>query len=105
MDTHLIPAQRAYTKKDQRFVREAVWGRVNDTQHMVDNGVRFVRAMIDAGADPNFIDDTARGLHDVATKLLAGMRRDLDDAYLPIEAADIELTELEQLITTLERAR
>jgi glycerol-3-phosphate cytidylyltransferase-like family protein len=93
--------QRAYTRADQRFVRDAVRGRKEDAVKVLVYGVCFVVAGIEAGADRDFLTDTAKGLHDAVSKLVAGMRKDLDDAYLPPEDADIDMGELDAIIARI----
>jgi hypothetical protein len=100
-----VSAERvaAYTRKDQRFVAMSVRERKADTAQFLDAGLRAIRAGIDARADRVRLQDMAGFLHDAVANLVGGMRRDLDDAYLPPEDADIDMGELDQLITTLER--
>ena len=91
-------APRAYTRRDQRFVDLAVRERRQDAVEFLDAGLRFLRSGLDAKADRAFLIDTAKGLHDAVSNLVGGMRKDLDDAYLPTEGADIDLSELDGII-------
>lgn len=59
--------------------------------------------MKDAGVSPDYREDLAKLLHDAISTRDGQLNRDLDGAGRWAEAVD--LTELSQLITTLERGR
>ena len=90
------------SRGNQSFVAEAVRGRREDANQLVDAGVRFIRQGIEGRLDRAFLQDFAKGLHDQIGDLVGLMQRDLDNAHLPLEGAAVDLAELDQIITKLE---
>jgi len=80
----------------RRFTRAAVAERRADLDSILDEGVRWLQACGFAGMPATYIDDTARGLHDQLSNLMAAIDRDLDEVGEP-PAPPLELCELEEL--------
>jgi hypothetical protein len=80
----------------RRFTLAATAERRSDLDSLLDEGVRFLTACKHAGMPAAFVSDTARGLHDELSNLLAGIDRDLDDVGEP-PAPPLEMCELKEL--------
>jgi len=83
----------------RRFTLAATAERRADLDSILDEGVRFLQACRDAGMPADYVDDSARGLHDQLSILFAGINRDLDDVGEP-PAPPLEMCELEELFQT-----
>lgn len=95
--------QREKSRKMGRlYTSMAVAGRKDDAQRFLVLMLNALDAGVEANADKAFLYDTARGLHDAISNLVGGMQRELDAECLDGSEAEIDLTELNQLITTLE---
>jgi hypothetical protein len=80
----------------RRFTLAATAERRADLDSLLDEGVRFLTACKHAGMPAAYVSDTARGLHDELSNLLAGIDRDLDDVAEP-PAPPLEMCELKEL--------
>ena len=88
----------AHTASNRRFVALAVQGRRQQTARFLQYGEWAVEAGMDVGADPALMADIAGHLHTAVTNLVADMRRDLDDAGLEPDDAEIDMTNLSILL-------
>jgi len=80
----------------RRFTLAATAERRADLDSILDEGVRFLQACKFAGMPADYVDDTARGLHDQLSNLMAAIDRDLDEVGEP-PAPPLEMCELEEL--------
>ena len=94
--------QREKSRSNGRMhARMAVAGRKDDAQRFLVLMLNALEAGIEAGADKDFLSDTAKGAHDAISNLVGGMRRDLDNEGCDERDADIDMAELDALIATL----
>ncbi|MCC2649850.1 MAG: hypothetical protein K0R61_35 [Microvirga sp.] len=98
-------ARRRAALRDRLAVRDDVANRRQDARRFLAAGLDMIERGMEAKADLAFLSETATGLHDALTRLMAGMRSDLDNCGADDRDADIDMGELDQLITTLERGR
>jgi hypothetical protein len=88
----------AHTASNRRFVALAMQGRHQEVARFLQYGEWAVEAGMDVGADPALMADIAGHLHTTVTNLVAAMRRDLDDAGLEPDDAEINMTYLSVLL-------
>lgn len=98
--------ERRYRSGGSAGAKALAWNAVlyrrSDAARSLDEAVRFLRWAIDAGMDKDFLRDTAGGLHTEFCNLSAGMARDLDAEHLAADMANLDLSELNELITKLD---
>src|SRR4029077_17947794 len=102
--TATIPTRLQTTKLKtmaRHYTRMAVDGRREDANRFLAAGLTMLERGMDAGVDRDFLDDAARGLHDAMSNIIRRMRLDLDEAGCDERDADIDLSELDALITRL----
>src|SRR6266545_6418375 len=73
---------------------DAVRDRREEARRFLSAGLAMIERGLECGADLAFLQDTAAGLHDALTRIMGGLRRDLDNAGARIEDADIDLGDL-----------
>lgn len=110
-DTHLISTEpvRIYTatqreksrSQGRMYARMSVAGRKDDAQRFLVQMLYAIDAGMLANANKDFLSEMATGTHDAITKLVAGMRTDLDREGCDERGADINMTELDALIERL----
>ena len=88
--------RRSLNSIARRFTLAATAERRADLDSLLDEGTRFFRACKDAGMPAAFVSDSAKGLHDELSNLMAGIDRDLDDVGEP-PAPPLEICELKEL--------
>lgn len=85
------------------FAIDAVEGRKAEVNLFLDHTVRAVYGGRFGGIDPASLLDMAQGARDAISNIVAGMRRDLDDAGSDPDSATVDTSELDGLIAKLER--
>lgn len=98
----LATAHRTAAAIARGFVIDAVEARLDDARRFLAEMERAIQLGIDAGADRDYLIDTAKGCHDAICNLQAAMYRDLDAAGVSQPDAYLYLGELDELINTLE---
>jgi hypothetical protein len=81
----------------RRFTLAATAERRADCDSLLDEGVRFLTACAHAGMPAAYIVDSAKGLRDELSNLMAQINRDLDDVG-EVAAPPLEMSELDDLI-------
>jgi len=85
----------------RRYTRLAIDGRREDANRFLAAGCLMLERGMEAGVDRDFLDDSARGLHDAMSNLDARMQRDMDEAGLFDEYTCMDLSELDAIISRL----
>lgn len=88
----------------RRFAQDSVEGRREDAMRFLIAVEHALSLGITAGADRDFLIDTAKGCHDAISNLQAGMYRELDAAGADQADAYIYYGDLDALIAQLEAA-
>lgn len=104
----VFAAESSVRTAAMRFQRAAARGLVEaarltrqDLQVAVNDTVRSLRALHEAGADPSRLYDALGLIHDAATNRDAALRKEIDE-HAGAWEHPVDLTELEQLITAME---
>ena len=82
----------------RRFTIDAVRGRREEARRFLSSGIDMLEKGLACGADLGFLQDTAKGLHDAVTRVMACMRKDLDNAGCDERGADIDMAELDTIL-------
>lgn len=95
-------SQREKSRSQGRmYTRMSVAGRKDDAQRFLVQMLDALDAGIDANVDKASLSDLAKCAHDAITKLVAGMRTDLDREGCDERDADVNMAELDALIARL----
>lgn len=96
-----IYTARAHASADamaRRFTADAVHFRRDEVVRFLAAGMAFIHAGKFSDIPSDYLDDFARGLSDAVSNAVGGMRKDLDNAGLDPDAANVDVVELDALI-------
>jgi len=101
MSIHTLDQRRSASILAKNLARDAVEARREDAIAFLSDGESMLQQGLYAGADKVRLADMAGFLRDCVSDLVGGMRKDLDDAGLHDEPAEIDMAELDALIAEI----
>lgn len=102
-DTY-VPS-RPVNRQHQRFIEMAVEARREDVAAFAVAMTAAVQAALDTHMPRPTVVDLAAGALDAISDLVGVMRRDLDDANLDPDSAEVDVTELLDLLNSAKGGR
>lgn len=95
---HTVRSRASADAMARRFTADAVHFRRDEVVRFLAAGLDFIQKGQFAGIPSDYLDDFAKGLSDTVSDAVGSMRRDLDNANLDPDAADVDVSDLDAVI-------
>jgi len=95
---HTVRARASANAMARDSTRETVRFRRDEVSRFLAVGLDFISKGRSAGISADYLDDFAMGLHDAVSDAVGSLRKDLDNAGLDPDAADICTADLDAVI-------
>lgn len=95
---HTVRERASADAMARRFTADAVHFRREEVIRFLAAGMDFIQKGQFAGISSDYLDDFAKGLSDAVSDAVGAIRKDLDNASLDPDAADVDVSELDAFI-------